>query len=342
MAPLPKSVEIIAEHVLTQLNNAKNRPLFVALQGPQGSGKSYTADLLAVHLSAPPHALRVAQLSIDDLYLPHDALVALAKTGNPLWRGRGQPGTHDVELGVQLLTKLKEGKDSIELPRFEKSLFNGEGDRLPMDGTGPIVQPPVDVVLLEGWCTGFYPITIEELEQRWDSHWREERVRLNLEDNELGTMDHVIAINDALKKYVKLWEFFDVFVQLVPAPTEASPYAVIYKWRLEQEHNMKAKNGGKGMTDEAVKKFVDRYIPGYVFFSDGVTDGLVGKVEGVDVPFKAQEAPAKPSETTSITTDAPSEDDDRPRQPTHPPSWRGRGLRLIIAPDRSVVGMEHF
>ena len=57
MAPLPKSVEIIAEHVLTQLNNAKNRPLFVALQGPQGSGKSYTADLLAAHLSAPPHAL---------------------------------------------------------------------------------------------------------------------------------------------------------------------------------------------------------------------------------------------------------------------------------------------
>ena len=214
MAPLPKSVEIIAEHVLTQLNYAKNRPLFVALQGPQGSGKSYTADLLAAHLSAPPHALRVAQLSIDDLYLPHDALVALAKTGNPLWRGRGQPGTHDVELGVQLLTKLKEGKEKVELPRFEKSLFNGEGDRLPMDGKGPIVQPPVDVVLLEGWCTGFYPITIEEVEQRWDSHWREERVRLNLEDNELGTMDHVIAINDALKKYVKLWEFFDVFVQV--------------------------------------------------------------------------------------------------------------------------------
>ena len=89
-------------------------------------------------------------------------------------------------------------------------------------------------------------------------------------------------------------------------------------------------------------RFVDRYIPGYVFFSDGVTDGLVGKVEGVEVPLKADDTPIKPTQTTSTTTDAPSEDDDKPRQPTHPPSWRGRGLRLIIAPDRSVVGMEHF
>ncbi|KAL1745054.1 P-loop containing nucleoside triphosphate hydrolase protein [Schizophyllum fasciatum] len=311
---LPKSVEIIAEHVLTQLAAAPAdaRPLFVALQGPQGSGKSYTTRLLRDHLAAPPHALRVAALSLDDLYLPHDSLTALAKSGNPLWTGRGQPGTHDVDLGVQVLTKLKEGKEDVELPRFEKSLFDGEGDRLPIDGTGPLVKPPVDVVLLEGWCTGFYPISIEELEQRWDSHWREERVRLSLEDNELGTMDHVIAINEALKKYVKLWQFFSVFVQLVPAPTEASPYAVVYKWRLEQEHNMKAKNGGKGMTDDAVKKFVDRYIPGYVFFSDGVTEGAIGTFEGADTAL------------------------------TQPPSWKDRGLRLIIAPDRSVVGMEHF
>lgn len=28
----------------------------------------------------------------------------------------------------------------------------------------------------------------------------------------------------------------------------------IYKWRLQQEHEMKAKKGGQGMTDEQVKK----------------------------------------------------------------------------------------
>ena len=37
-------------------------------------------------------------------------------------------------------------------------------------------------------------------------------------------------------------------------PEAANPYVHIYKWRLQQEHAMKAQNGGKGMTDEQVKK----------------------------------------------------------------------------------------
>ena len=37
-------------------------------------------------------------------------------------------------------------------------------------------------------------------------------------------------------------------------PPDEFPYAYIYKWRLQQEHHMKAKNGGKGMTDEQVER----------------------------------------------------------------------------------------
>lgn len=36
---------------------------------------------------------------------------------------------------------------------------------------------------------------------------------------------------------------------------------------------MKARNGGTGMSDNQVKAFVDRYIPGYVFFGSGVQQG---------------------------------------------------------------------
>ena len=32
-----------------------------------------------------------------------------------------------------------------------------------------------------------------------------------------------------------------------------SKFSVVYKWRLEQEHYMKASNGGIGMSDDAVK-----------------------------------------------------------------------------------------
>lgn len=35
---------------------------------------------------------------------------------------------------------------------------------------------------------------------------------------------------------------------------------------------MKSLNGNKGMTDEGVRRFVDRYIPGYVFFSPKESD----------------------------------------------------------------------
>jgi len=38
---------------------------------------------------------------------------------------------------------------------------------------------------------------------------------------------------------------------------------------------MKAHNGGVGMSDDKVKTFIDRYIPGYVFFGDVSTQDTV-------------------------------------------------------------------
>ncbi|KAF7362216.1 hypothetical protein MVEN_00567800 [Mycena venus] len=260
-------------HVLQAVSAARTRPLFVALQGPQGSGKSYLSALLVEELRS--HSLNVALLSLDDIYLPHPELVSLAEThpDNALWRGRGQPGTHDVSLGLQVLTQLKEGR-SVEIPRFEKSLFNGEGDRLPAGSESAIVvAPPVDVVIFEGWCVGFYPVSLDELDARWDGAWAVERQRLGMGD--FVRKQDVLDVNEALKNYIPLWDFFDTFVQLQPSPSaEQSPLSVIYNWRLEQEHHMKARNGGKGMSDAGVKAFVDRYIPGYVFFGDGPTVGF--------------------------------------------------------------------
>jgi pantothenate kinase-related protein Tda10 len=47
-----------------------------------------------------------------------------------------------------------------------------------------------------------------------------------------------------------------------PSPQgNSSPYSIIYKWRLEQEHYMKAHNGGMGMTDEEVVSYVQPLCP---------------------------------------------------------------------------------
>lgn len=206
------ALEPLVAHVLRAVSAAHARPLFVALQGPQGSGKSYLSALLVTQLRS--HSLNVALLSLDDIYLPHAGLVSLAEThpDNTLWRGRGQPGTHDVSLGLQVLTQLKEGK-SVEIPRFEKSLFDGEGDRLPAGSEGAVVvAPPVDIVIFEGWCVGFYPVSLDELDARWDGAWAEERQRLRMDDS--VRKQDVLDANEALKNYIPMWDFFDIFVQV--------------------------------------------------------------------------------------------------------------------------------
>ncbi|KAL0570947.1 hypothetical protein V5O48_010014 [Marasmius crinis-equi] len=318
--PLPPAVSLISEHILKNIEEGTQKPLFVAVQGPQGSGKSYLTGLIHSHLSNPPHSLRVATLSIDDLYLTHDELKSLAENhpDNPLWRGRGQPGTHDVALGQHILSSLKDGQQDVELPWFDKSLFGGEGDRLPMDGTGVILKPPIDLVIVEGWCMGFCPIPDREIETRWEGVWREEKSILGMDDSIVGTKENIKQINHVLHRYVDLWAFFHIFVQLVPSLSDhGSRYSVVYKWRLEQEHAMKRSNGGKGMSDKAVKLFVDRYIPGYVFFGDGVVNGV--------------SSAASSSEST----------DQAAPQFIRPP-WLGKSLRVVLGIERDVVGVENF
>lgn len=216
IVPVMSIVNRVSQHILTLLQTTQRRPLFVGLQGPQGSGKSYTSKLLRDHLSSPPLGLCVAVLSIDDLYLPHKALRSLAESnpGNRLLHGRGQPGTHDIDFGLRTFAALAECQPDVELPRFDKSLHNGEGDRLPMDGSGVIIrQPPcLDVVILEGWLVGFHPVTKQELERRWQECWVKESSILGI--GELAGKNDVMQINEILRGYVKLWDCLDTLVKV--------------------------------------------------------------------------------------------------------------------------------
>ena len=55
---------------------------------------------------------------------------------------------------------------------------------------------------------------------------------------------------------VPVCDVYDLDNKTKIRPEASKPYVPIYKWRLQQEHAMKAQNGGKGMTDEQVKKWV--------------------------------------------------------------------------------------
>lgn len=220
----PPAVYAMAKHVSDCLQahqarfstRSSHSPLFVGIQGPQGSGKTFLTSCLRSLLAESPYLLSVAVLSIDDLYLPHARLTALAEVHprNRLLQGRGQPGTHDIELGREILRALKTindvegGPDQVTLPVFDKSLFNGEGDRA---AEGQVMRRPVDVVVLEGWCVGFYPVRREVLEERW------RRPVCGLDAFDMGTyvsLDDVLAVNDSLRAYVDWWRALDAFVQV--------------------------------------------------------------------------------------------------------------------------------
>ncbi|KAM0756323.1 P-loop containing nucleoside triphosphate hydrolase protein [Meredithblackwellia eburnea MCA 4105] len=277
-----RTVQLVGDFVLTQL--ARHRqvwkakgeiapPLIVGVQGPQGCGKSHLTSLLPAYLEAPPHSLRLGSLSLDDIYSDHKTLSALAATNptNGLIQGRGQPGTHDLPLGESCLKAFSSSNlnpsKPIKLPVYDKSRFGGQGDRSEEVVT---VQGPLDVVIFEGWMLGFGPLADTELSWRCAEVAKDPKAygdtHLDYSPPFFAQHDELSLtfINKELRKYVAgLWSYLDCMVQLKPVQMN-----YIWEWRLQQEHAMKAKNGGKGMTDDEVKGFIGRYMPGYELFMD--------------------------------------------------------------------------
>lgn len=221
MASQNPTVGHMSTHILSLLSAHRSSytsppPLFVAIQGPQGSGKTYLTSGLKDVLASQPHNLNVVVLSLDDLYLTHSGLKELrdANPGNRLLAGRGLPGTHDIPLGSLILTILKsinspqlKSSSSVYLPIFEKSLNGGEGDRLsPSEWVQ--VHGPVDVFVMEGWCMGFSSISFKELRAVWEGSAVGENMRswCRIED--------IKAVNERLREYERFWEMFDAFIQV--------------------------------------------------------------------------------------------------------------------------------
>lgn len=69
-------------------------------------------------------------------------------------------GSHDLALGTQVLHELRtltQPSASAAVPRYDKSAFQGLGDRAPQE-VWPRVEGPLDLVLFEGWMLGFRPL----------------------------------------------------------------------------------------------------------------------------------------------------------------------------------------
>jgi D-glycerate 3-kinase len=276
----PELIERVLAHILPTILIHKtthpSQPFILALAGPQGSGKTTWALDLASALSNT-HGLKTIQVSLDDFYLDHASLVALrdADLSNRLFATRGHPGTHDEVLGREFFDSLAyENKGEVLVPSFDKSRFNGEGDRAPrQDWQRMPTTPAIDIVIFEGWCVGFRPLSDSVLEERWNAAKTAFGDATSAPGERLTPaqtlathkLEHLRLVNENLRRYCEKFmgpAHFDYLLQLNPQDV-----MYIYDWRLQQEHAMKAVKGS-GMTDEQVVRFVEGYMPGYALYLD--------------------------------------------------------------------------
>lgn len=228
---------LVADALTTALALPVRTPVF-AISGLQGSGKSTLAAQIAARAEAD--GLRVAVLSLDDLYLTRAERQRLARDVHLLLATRGPPGTHDVALGCRVLDALKAGEDVV-VPRFDKLA----DDRME-DAAWTRVHGRVDLVLFEGWCVGATPeedaalatpLNALERDEDSDGRWRRH-------------------CNEALRRdYSALWSRLDALWFLQPPG-----FGIVRTWRWQQEQAMVARDPARSGMDRAQ---LDRFIQHY-------------------------------------------------------------------------------
>ncbi|NUN65390.1 glycerate kinase [Pseudanabaena biceps] len=213
------------------------RTFIQGLLGGQGTGKTTLGIILEIllrHLGK-----KFLSISLDDLYKTYaDRQKLRDLCPQIIWRG--PPITHDIKLGIQTLQQLRNcltnNDQPIAIPRFDKSMHNGAGDR-----AESLFVTNVDIVLFEGWFVGMRPLPISAFH--------------NFAPPIVSESDRKFALqcNAELANYLPLWEYLDSLIVLKP-----EDYHYSLQWRREAEHKLFA-SGKSGLSDAEITQFVEYF-----------------------------------------------------------------------------------
>jgi D-glycerate 3-kinase len=224
------------------LQQKKDQPLLISINGAQGTGKSTMARFIK-HIIESEMDCQVADLSLDDFYSVREKRMSLAKDVHPLFATRGVPGTHDVDLIEQVFDSLL-NRRACRIPRFNKAIDDRDAESAWTD-----CNEPVEVILFEGWCNNSPAQSaqelerpVKELEEKEDPHgiWRQ-------------------YVNKQLIDYrQRLFDHADMSIML-----KAPDFERIYEWRSLQEQKLAASSAhleqNQVMNESELMRFIQHY-----------------------------------------------------------------------------------
>jgi D-glycerate 3-kinase len=244
---LPTNFQQIVESIylpLTHhiLDKKSDNPLFININGAQGTGKS-TLTYFLKHLIEAETEFSVAAISLDDFYSTRSERQKLAQSLHPLLLTRGVPGTHDVQLMESTLSMILNGQ-ACSIPRFNKAL----DDRYTED-QWTFCKKNTDIILFEGWCNHSPVQSEKELSTPIN--------KLESEEDPEGVWRHYA--NEQLKDYhLRIFSHADMSIML-----KAPDFEKIYEWRSLQEDKLKQNSQSSHqsyiMPPDKLKRFIQHY-----------------------------------------------------------------------------------
>ena len=220
----------------------KGKTLFLGFSGGQGSGKTTVVKILKIILKKF-FKRKIHVSSIDDFYKTLKDRNKMSYTAHPLFKTRGVPGTHDINLIKKFFYFIKRKNfKKTKLPKFDKSI----DDRLKKKYWFNVKERP-EIVILEGWCVGALP-------QQNSLIKKPINILEKYEDQDLVWRKHV---NEKLKReYKKLFAMIDCYIFM-----KIPNFNMVFKWRLLQENKLRKvlRYKKKIMSYNEIKRFIMFY-----------------------------------------------------------------------------------